>query len=370
MINSLFRHSFRYLSASIISSIAAFLMTRYYTEVFTPSEFGIMVIYIMIFEYVVSFGGLSTEKSMTRKVFDYTGDDLNLYLSTMFWFYAVLCVVIFIFGMTLSKIVADWISPNTIYIFHLVIVAGIINVAVKYFHTICVNNYKSKEVSFSQISQTVINQSSVIVAIQFMGAGIGGRFIGSILGGGVQLIVLSRVVFTSLNFSISKRFNSSMLRETLYLAFPATCSSVLILLFSYADRIFLKEFVGDASVGLYGLALVIGKLITIVFESIFSSVFPMTMKALTDDYKLGINLLESLTTKYYALLFVLLFGVVTFSPIIYMVVAGDGYLESKTVLPFVVIGIVLGGLYKIPSIVLSYHKIIWFYFNCYGERYT
>jgi O-antigen/teichoic acid export membrane protein len=336
-------------------------MTRYYTEVFTPSEFGIMIVYIMVFEYVVSFGGLSTEKSIARKIFDYEGDNLNLYLSTMFWFYAVLCFFLFILGWVLSQIIADWIAPDTVYIFYIAVVAGIINVAVKFFNTICVNGQKSKEVSLSQISQTIVNQSSVIVAIQSMGAGIGGRFIGAALGGVVQLIVLSRVSFVSLGFSLSKRFNRSMLLETLYLAFPATCSSILILLFSYTDRIFLKEFSGDESVGLYGLALIIGKLITIVFESMFSSIFPMTMKLLNDNYNKGMLSIESLSLKYYVFLFFLLVSVIFLSPVIYMVISSGEYEQSKKVLPFIFIGIVLGGLYKFPSIVLSYHKIVWFY---------
>ncbi|QRV25194.1 lipopolysaccharide biosynthesis protein [Marinomonas foliarum] len=361
MIHSLFKHSSRYFSASIISAIAAFLMTRYYTEVFTPSEFGVMVVYIMVFEYVVSFGGLSAEKSIARKIFDYKGDDLNIYLSTMFWFYAFLCVLLIMLGWALSHTISDWVAPGTVYIFHIVIVAGIINVAVKFFNTICVNGQKSKEVSLSQVSQTIVSQSSAIVAIQIIGAGIGGRFIGAALGGVVQLIALSRVSFMSLGFSLSRRFNRSMLFETLYLAFPATCSSILILLFSYTDRIFLKEFSGNESVGLYGLALIIGKLITIAFESMFSSLFPMAIKRLTDDYCKGILSIESWSLKYYAFLFFLLVGVISLSPVIYMVISSGEYEESKKVLPFVVIGIVLGGLYKLPSIVLSYHKIVWFY---------
>lgn len=361
MIKEILVHSSRYFSASIISALAAFFMTRFYTEVFTPSEFGIMVVYLMVFEYVVVLGSLSTESSIARKIFDYKDNKLNIYLSTMFWFYCSLCTLVLVVSLIFSGFISNWIEPDSIDTYIAVVLAGIVTIGVKFFKTICVNGQKSKEVSLSLIFNNLYNHSSSIASIYLLGFGVVGRFIGVIVGGLVQLYTLSKLSTKSLNFSLSFNFEKNMLKETLYLALPTICSSILILLLSYADRIFLKEFSGDESVGLYGLALIIGKLITIAFDSMFNSVFPMTMKKLTDDYNEGMRSIESLSTKYYIFLFFLLVGVIALSPVIYTIVASGSYTESQAVLPFVVIGIVLGGLYKIPSIVLSYHKVVWFY---------
>lgn len=361
MIKEILVHSSRYFSASIISALAAFLMTRFYTETFTPSEFGVMIVYLMVFEYVVVFGSLSTEGSIARKMFDYKDNKLNVYLSTMFWFYCGLCVVVFTLGLILLKPISNWVSEGSEVVYVTVLIAGITSIVTKFFNTICVNNQKSKEVSLSLLVSTVINHPTSILVIEFFGGGIVGRFIGVFVGGVAQAVILSKVSVQKLGFSLSRSFDVSMLKETLHLALPTICSSILILLLAYADRFFLKSFSGDEAVGLYGLALIIGKLITLTFNAMFNSVFPMAMKKLTDEYQSGMESIENLAKKYYLFLFVLLFVVNFISPIIYMIVANGSYNDSKDVFPFVVIGIILGGLYKIPSIVLSYHKIVWFY---------
>ncbi len=95
MVKSLLLHSSRYLSASLISAGAAFLMTKFYTNNFSPAEFGVMIVYLMMFEYISMLGTLSTEGSVARKIFDYQGKELNEYLNTILWFYIILCVIIF-----------------------------------------------------------------------------------------------------------------------------------------------------------------------------------------------------------------------------------------------------------------------------------
>ena len=50
-----------------------------------------------------------------------------------------------------------------------------------------------------------------------------------------------------------------------------------------------------------------------------------------------------------------------FSPGIIQIISNQNYQGAKLILPIIIFGFMMGGLYKIPSVILSYHKIVWFY---------
>ncbi len=361
MVKSLLLHSSRYLSASLISAGAAFLMTKFYTNNFSPAEFGVMIVYLMMFEYISMLGTLSTEGSVARKIFDHQGKELNEYLNTILWFYIILCVIIFSVGLILSDYISNWVAEDTKYIYYLVIISGCATVFVKFFNNICVNLQQSKRVSLALVFNTLSSHPLSIFYVLFVSHNVAGRFIGALCGSIFQLYMLLGYSKNIIDFKFRREINIVMLKETLYLALPTISSTILIMLLSYADRLFLKEFSGDTSVGLYGLALIIGKLITIVFEATSKAIFPAVMVKLTENYTLGMKKIESLTVKYYALIFITVVIVISISPFITMLISNENYASTNEVIPFVVIGIAMGGMYKFPSVVLSYHKIVWFY---------
>ncbi len=336
-------------------------MTKFYTVNFAPAAFGIMTLYVMVFEYVSLLGTLSTEKAVSRKIFDYKDEDRDNYLSTMLWFYLLVIMFLILLSLIFSKRISNWIAPDTLELYLVVVTAGAISVLVKFFNLILVNEEKSNEVLVSSISNTLVTHCSAITLILGMKLGMLSRFLGQVIGLLAQLFVLSHSVKNVKVFQPKIFFDFSMLKETLLLASPVMVSTIMVLLFSYVDRLFLKEFIGDVAVGLYGLALIIGKLISFIFEALSTSLFPTAMNALKSDYTKSIGELESLAYKYYVFLMVLLVGVCVLSPTIIDFVATTEYYDTNLVLPLILLGVVVGGSYKIPMTILSFHKIVWFY---------
>ncbi|ROV55891.1 hypothetical protein EGH82_23645, partial [Vibrio ponticus] len=252
--------------------------------------------------------------------------------------------------------ISNWVAEDTKYVYYLVIISGCATVFVKFFNNICVNLQQSKRVSLALVFNTLSSHPLSIFYVLFVSHNVAGRFIGVLCGSIFQLYILLGYSKNIIKFKFRREINVVMLKETLYLALPTISSTILIMLLSYADRLFLKEFSGDTSVGLYGLALIIGKLITIVFEATSKAIFPAVMVKLTENYTLGMKKIESLTVKYYALIFITVVIVISISPFITMLISNENYASTNEVIPFVVIGIAMGGMYKFPSVVLSYHK--------------
>jgi O-antigen/teichoic acid export membrane protein len=284
-----------------------------------------------VFEYVSLLGTLSSEKAVSRKVFDYSLEERNNYLSTMFWFYLALIMLIVILFLVFSQYISNWISPNTMELYVVVVIAGVISVIVKFFTLILVNEEKSNEILTSSLASTVVTHSSPIALILTMKLGVISRFIGLALGLITQLYILSIYSKRAKVFQIRLCFDFSMVKDTLILATPVMASTIMVLLFSYADRLFLKEYSGDASVGLYGLALIIGKAISLIFEALATALFPVAINALNGDYKKGIRELESLSNKYYLLLLASFAVIYLMSPTIISMLATEAYSSSSSV---------------------------------------
>lgn len=361
MFSKIAKHSSRYFSSSLISAAAAFLMTKYYTVTFTPADFGIMTMYLVMFEYVVTFSTLSSEGSVSRKVFDYDEEERHRYLSTILWFYIVLITLSLIVGALLSDIISEWISPGSLDVYYIVLFSGFSAALVKLYYFILSTSQKSKPILKGSLINTGTMHPVAIILISIFKLDYVGRFIGLLLGSLFQLFYFIAKSGQEKVFNLQFYFDYRYLKETLILATPTIFSAVLGLLFIYLDRVFLKHYLGDTSVGLYGLALIIGKLLSLVIESLSTALFPVTIKGLNDNYDNGIKEVQNFSIRYYIALLFCSVVLALSSPLLVKLISSEEYSGTADVSPLVLLGIAMAGFYKIPSMLLSYHKIVWFY---------
>ena len=162
-------------------------------------------------------------------------------------------------------------------------------------------------------------------------------------------------------FKYKSVFDWAMVKETLLLAIPGALTTLQSLLFVYIDRIFLKYFHGNTEVGIYSFGFFIGKGLSMIFEAISNVLFPKCYELMKDDYEHGIYELERFSVLYVIGLIGLTIGIVVFSPFIVNLLSNESYVNATKVLPFVVCGFMMGGIYKIPSVILGFHKVVWFY---------
>ena len=171
-------HAPKYLGGGIISSATALLMTKYYTVVFTPSEFGILSLYLVMFQYVTSLVSLNLDSGSTRFYFDYRETKRDEYLSTMFWFITAIAIAVLILGLLFMKPISNWISPNSEIVYLITLVSGVCAVYVSYLTRILYNEHKSTSVLKHSLFQTFINHTSSALFISIFHLGIFGRICG------------------------------------------------------------------------------------------------------------------------------------------------------------------------------------------------
>jgi len=66
IIDTIVKHAPKYLTASVVASGTTLLMTKYYTAVFNPAQFGILALYLVMLKYITTLVSLNMDSSATR----------------------------------------------------------------------------------------------------------------------------------------------------------------------------------------------------------------------------------------------------------------------------------------------------------------
>jgi len=354
-------HGSKYLGSSMIMAGTTLLMTKYYTAVFSPAEFGILALYLVMLKYISTFAGLTLDSTSTRFYFDYRESHRDEYLSTIFWFISILSMVILFLGFIFMNFISDWISDDSLDIYIITLFAGVASVYVSFLTRILYNEYQSKSILKHSIFQTFINHASSVLFISYFNLGILGRIGGQGLGYFLNVITLLREFSTQNLFRLRLTFNKAMASETFMLALPSIIASFQTVLFVYLDRIFIKHYIGDSAVGVYTLGYMLGQGLSMVYEAISQAILPKVYSDMNSNYEKARDELEAFSYKYYMGLFILTIIISALSPFIVSLFSNESYSEASSVMPFVMAGFMMGGFYKIPSLILGYHKIVWFY---------
>ena len=361
MYKVILKHASKYASASFIAGGVSLLMTKYYTLIFSPSEYGILSLYLVMFEYIRTFVSLNMEGGIPRLYFDYRENRRDEYLSTIFWFITAVALVVLILAGIFSKIISNWIAPGSLNIYIITVITAIGAVYVSFLMRILYNEHKSTSVLKHTIFQNFVNHFSSVIFISLFNWGIAGRMAGQGLGYFLNIWTLLKEFFAQNLFKLKLIFNKQMAKETFMLSLPSIIASFQTVVFVYLDRIFIKHFMGDSSVGIYTLGYILGKGLSMVNEAISQALLPKVYTDMNRDYNKAIVELEQFSYKYYAALVIITVIISLLSPFIVELLSNSNYSGASTVMPFVMAGFMMGGFYKVPSLILGYHKVVWFY---------
>ena len=361
MFKIILQHAPKYLGATGFASVLTLLMTKYYTAVFTPAEYGVLALYLVMFNYIRTFVSLNMDSSATRFYFDYRESRRDEYLSTIFWFISIIALVVFSLAMLFSNYISNWIAPNSLSIYLVTVITGIGAVYVSFLMRILYNEQKSTSVLKHTLFQNIVNHLSSVLFISIFHWGVFGKIGGQGLGYILNIFTLLKEFFAQNLFKLKLIFNKQMAKETFLLSLPSIIASFQTVVFVYLDRIFIKHYIGDSAVGIYTLGYMLGQGLSMVYEAISQAILPKVYSGMNENYEKTRDELEHFSYRYYLGLVILTVIISALSPVIVGLFSNENYSEASNVMPFVMAGFMMGGFYKIPSLVLGFHKVVWFY---------
>lgn len=359
--NTVKMHAIKYFIGSLFVSALSFLMLKYYTSVFLPAQFGILALYMIVYEYIKALVSLNMDHGTTRLYFDYKNTKRDEYLSTIFWLLIGIAFCISTLAIIFMPYISDKIAPNSEGLYFITVFSAIAAVFTTFYIRILINESKSFSVMTHNIFQSIINHLSSFSLIYFLNFSILGRIAGQGLSSAANLFLLFRAFRKNGLFKIKFIFNHQMAKETLLLSLPLMFLYFQTIFFAYIDRIFLKIYFDNSIVGVYALGFILGQSISIVYGAISQAVLPKIYNGLKKNYDENLKQFEYFSYKYYLGLIFLTACISFFSPNIIDLVSNNNYSEAYKVMPFILFGFMMGGFYKIPSMILGYHKIVWIY---------
>jgi len=355
-VRSVLTHAPKYLSASVISSIVGMLMTKYYTSVFDPAQFGILSLYVLLFQYMQNLVAFTVDSSSQRVYFDYQDQDRKQFLGTV----SIFMIVCSCFWITIALIFKDlFISHfggNNL-IFITTIISTVLYIFVNFFNRICYNEYESKLVFSQNILQSFLYHFISFISISIFSLGVLGRQIGQACSLAVNAVVYYKKLRKLGHLIVEYKVRIDILKRVFYFSFPTFCTIVLLTSFSYLDRVLLKVFHGNTEVGLYSLGYTIGQAMGFVVEAVSLAVIPSLMKGLKE----GIKNLKKFDSVFCSCLFLLSIIIFLLRDFIILILSNKGYLQAAKIMPFIVFTYTMNGFYKNVSSLLSYHNIVWIF---------
>lgn len=358
MIKSILKHSSRYFSTSIFTAGLGFLMLKYYTAVLTPKEFGIYSMYFIMVQYLALLvffndGGFNIMYFKTNNKKEY----INMNISFMLF----LSLILILFAFILMPFVVPFIADNTYDIFIVSLFVGIGAGFIKMFYRILINEELSSSHMKSNIFQASANHGFSFLLMSLFHLGVMGRQLGQLIGQTFSLFQVRKELMKKLDFHFTFTKNFSNLKETFHLSWPIFISSLMVVVFSYTDRIFLNHFDGLASVGIYSLAYTIGQSLLMINEAVSLAFYPKVMKLLNNNFQINIVTIQNYNIIFMISLLIIASILAYNSELLIQIISNQDYSASSSIVPLIFMSYLFGGFYKIPSMILSHHKITKFY---------
>lgn len=361
LIKSVIQHSSKYLTGSVVASGTTLLMMKYYTFAFTPEEFGILSLYLVVFRYFTTLCSLDVQSSVSRLYFDYDSELKKEYLSTIFWFLSFVCLGVVFLGVVFSSFLSDLIYLNTQEMFILTIFASVFSVFLTLFTRVLYNEQLSKTVLKQSLFQTVVNHGASVFFIAVSQMGILGRLLGQSLASLLSAVFSYSYLKNKEIICIRRVFHKSMLKETLKLSFPTLLLAIQSMVFLYIDRFLIKFYLGESSVGIYSFAFMLGQGLAIIYEAVYQAILPDVYKDMKDNYSNAIEKIGHFYKKYFAFSLLLTLFMSYFSDFLLVVISNESYYGASDVIPYIMFGFMMGGLYKLPALIINFHKKVWLY---------
>ncbi len=359
-INAIIKHSLKYFSATIISAIVGMMMNKYYTFVFSPAKFGILSLYLTLFNYMQNLIAFNIDASAQRVYFDYKGEERKQFLGTVLIFMTSSAVFWLLVSFFMKDIVVKNFGGNGL-MFYITMLLSVAFMYFNFFNRIGFNEHLSNLVFRQGLIQTIVNHLGSFLLITYIKLDILGRQLAQLLAFCINVFFYGKKLRHSGYLNVEFTFKLYMLRRLAHFALPSFCSTVLVATFSYLDRIFLNYYHGAKEVGIYSLGFTVGQGISFAVEAVSMAMFPCLMNELQKEYKTNIKKLKQFDLIFCIGLVLMGLFVYGFRDLIIKILSNHNYQNAADVLPFVAFGFVLGGFYKAVSSVLSFHNVVWFY---------
>lgn len=342
--------------AGLFPNLVNLILLPIYTRFLDPADYGLVSLVTTLVSFLATGAGLQLANSSARLYFDYRGERLKTYVSTIL-FSLLLINVLLLTGYHLAgPQLTSWLFPRVEIPYFPYVFLGLVGL---FFMTV---------VNFAKGLFRVQERARIFFAgsLSFViaGAGFGIYFVVVRRMGprGVLLATASNAALHAvvLSFFIRSllrlRFEFKILRSALSYSLPLIPHAMGLVLFSYTDKYILSFYVPLSAIGIYDLAVRLTTAMKMFVASYHAAMNPDFVRSSLIDRTDTIERYTGIITRWAALLAGVFLGVSLFAESIIRLLSPPAYHSAYRLVPILAAGIVFYGLHGFPIAALMVEK--------------
>lgn len=349
-------HSKNYISGSLISKGAAFLLLPIITRLLTPEEYGIYEIYITLTIVISYIFTLGINSSVARYYFE-NENKFESFLGTNFVFVLILDIIISLIFVFFRNTISDFFSIREL-IFLIALLTALFNSFFEIYLGYLQASKKSKLFSLLSSGQYL---AIFALGIFFIFIFDEDKYFGLILSQLIVVFLLFGYSITSLlklsNFELRWKYISYSLKYSLPLLPHILFSYVLV----QFDKVIINQLLSKKETGLYSIAYRLGMIMSIFVMGMNKSWVPIFFENMKNY---NFHSIKTILNKYTKIITILCGILIFFSQEILIFMTDPKFHSAAPVVPIVMFGYCFVFFYTIcVNFLFYYKKTFWISIN-------
>ncbi len=350
-LKSLAGKSFVYGAGSILLRALNFILLPLYTRFLTPSDYGIITVTTMVIAVLCIVFPLSLHGALARFYFDASDEVARKRVA------GTLSLSILVTALC-GVLILDFLGPIVFpLLFREVPFSPYLRLAIwtAFFSTLSllpltllqVQERPGTFVLYSAAGM-LLNIGLVIWCVVFLRWGAFGYLLGGLVANGFMVVPYLALMWRSAQ--VSRQW--SMLRSVLVYSLPLVPHGLAAWVLDLSDRAILEHYVTLADLGLYGIGYQLGSAMGMAGAAINYAWVPFIFRIYAESGENAAQRVSRLSTYYALVLVWFALGLGLLGKDLLLLLTPPSYQAAQHVIPWVVAGMLLNGLYHIPITLL------------------
>ena len=351
--HQLFKNAWVYTVCGTIASAISFFLLPVLTRYLTPSDYGIVVTFQVLFAVMIILVGLNMHGAVMVNFFELDKQKLKVYIGNVILILFISFILTFsiIYGLRvpishLIKFPENWLPVVVV----IALLQSIFTLAL----TLWQVEQKPLSYGIFQILQTVLNIGLSIIFVVLLGWNWQGRLLG---------IIIASIIFGLISiFVIYKRkyirfsFNKTYFRDALFFGIPLIPHALGGWIMTGIDRFFINSMVGVAATGIYTVGYQVGMIIGLLAASFNQAWAPFLFEKLKkNNFSTKIKIVK-FTYIYGVGIIILALGLSFIAPYFLEFFVGESFYSAYKYVLWIALAYAANGMYLMVVNYIFYVK--------------
>jgi len=358
----LFVQASHYVSGTVLIMLGGFISLPILTRVFSRGEYGILSLVSITLWIALAFSKAGMGESAVRFYSEFkTGErkqDISVYyttliLSALVFAIAISLILYFLMKSLSIRIFGDETNNLNGVVITLVITGTLLIRLSNFFRAA----QKTKTYNIVMVTRRFLSLALGITFLYVISLELRSFYLGLILAEVIIIAVLGCNLVIKNQIKL-KSFSWPFFTESLLFGFPLIVNELAVFLLKSTDRYLIQFFLGAEPLGIYSLGSDLCLYISITLaHPLFYAVVPIYLELWNKKGAEPTKEFLSKVFNYYSLIAMpIMFGFIALAKQAIPILASEKFLQSTSIIPYILPGIILWGYYPIVTAGLYIHK--------------